>query len=408
MRAVIIAIGDELTSGRIVDTNSAYLGQQLGCFGIEVCEHRTVGDRRDEIASTIRAAAKSAQVILLTGGLGPTDDDVTRQALADATESELVIDPQCMADLETFFQQLGRKMADANRVQAMIPSGAEALHNSVGTAPGLAAKVGDAMVFAMPGVPHEMKQMFADQVGPRLPKGRGVILTKKIHTFAVGESNLSGVIGDLVAQPQDITIGTTVSEGLVTIGITARGADTSACLRRISPISAEIRRRLGNLVVSEDDETMASVVGNLLGRARQTLSTAESCTGGLVGKMITSVSGASEYYLGGIVAYSNEAKRDILGVSATILAEHGAVSEQTAAAMALACRRRHGSDWALSLTGIAGPAGGTPEKPVGLVYVGLCGPDGTEVHRHVFPGNRGRIRRRAALAALNHLRLSLL
>lgn len=408
MKAVIIAVGDELISGRVVDTNSAYLGEQLGCFGIEVCEHRTVGDRREEIASAIRAAAKSAQVILLSGGLGPTADDVTRHGLADATESELVIDPQCMADIEVFFHQRGRNMADANRVQAMIPSGAEPLHNSVGTAPGLAAKVGDAMVFAMPGVPYEMKQMFAEQVAPRLPKGRGVILTKKIHTFGMGESDLSGVIGDVVAQPQDITIGTTVSEGLVTIGITTRGADTSGCLRRISPISAEIRRRLGDLVVGEDSQTMAAVVGNLLGRAGQTLATAESCTGGLLGKMITSVSGASEYYLGGVVAYSNDVKRDILGVSGKILDEHGAVSEQTAAAMAVACRRGHGSDWALSLTGIAGPAGGSAEKPVGLVYVGVCGADGTEVHRHVFPGNRGRIRRRAALAAMNHLRLSLM
>lgn len=408
MKAVIIAVGDELTSGRVVDTNGAYLAEQLGCFGIEVCEHRTLGDNRDEIASAIRAAAKSAQVILLSGGLGPTADDVTRHGLADATESELVIDPQCMADIEDFFHHRGRKMADANRVQAMIPSGAQPLHNSVGTAPGLAAKVGDAIVFAMPGVPHEMKRMFAEQVASRLPKGRGVMLTKKIHTFGMGESDLSGVIGDLVAQPEDIAIGTTVSEGLVTIGITTRAADTAACLRRISPISAEMRRRLGNLVVGEDSQTMASVVGSLLGRAGQTLATAESCTGGLVGKMITSVSGASEYYLGGIVAYSNEVKRDVLGVSDGILAEHGAVSEQAAAAMACGCRRGHGSDWALSLTGIAGPTGESPEKPVGLVYVGVCGPDGTEVHRHIFPGDRGHIRRRAAMAALNYLRLSLM
>lgn len=408
MKAVVIAVGDELTSGRAIDTNSPYLGEQLGRFGIEVCEQRTVGDRRNRIAAAIRAAAKCAEVVLLSGGLGPTDDDVTRQGLADAMESKLVIDPRCLADIEAFFHERGRDVTDASRTQAMIPAGAEALHNPAGTAPGLAARVGDAMVFIMPGVPHEMKRMFAEQVAPRLPKGRGVILIKKIHTFGIGESDLSGVIADLVGKAGDVAIGTTVSAGLVTIAISARGAGDSACLRRISPISDEMRRRLGKLVIGEDGQTMASVVGDLLRRAGQTLATAESCTGGLVGEMITAVSGASEYYLGGVVAYCNEVKRDVLRVSGRILEEHGAVSEQTAAAMAEGCRRGFGSDRALSLTGIAGPAGGSEEKPVGLVYIGLCGPEGTEVRRHVFPGSRGDIRRRAALAALNHLRLALM
>jgi len=408
MKAIIIAVGDELTSGQTVDTNSAYLGEQLGRFGIEVCEHRTVGDRRLAIASAVRAAARSAEIVLLTGGLGPTPDDLTRQGLADAMESELVVDRQSLAEIEEFFRRRGRKMADVNGVQAMIPAGAEALANRAGTAPGIAGKLAGALVFAMPGVPHEMKRMFADQVAPRLPKGRRAILLKKIHTFGMGESDLSGVIADLTPQGPDVTIGTTVAAGLVTIAITARGADASACLSRTSLIGALIRRRLGKLIVGEDSQTMASVVGDLLRRAGQTLATAESCTGGLAGKMITAVSGASEYYLGGVVAYSNEAKRQFLGIPQRLLDEQGAVSEQVAAALAGGCRERFGSDWALSLTGIAGPAGGSQEKPVGLVYIGLSGPDGTDVHRHIFPAARLHIRRRAAMAALNYLRLALM
>ena len=408
MKAVVIAIGNELTSGRTVDTNSAYLAEQLGRLGIDVCEQRTVGDDRGQIAAAIRAATESANIVLTSGGLGPTDDDVTREGLADAMGAELAVDAHCMADIEAFFRGRGRDVTDASRRQAMIPAGAEALRNPAGTAPGMAAKVGDALVFVMPGVPHEMKRMFHEQVAPRLPRGQATILTRKIHIFGMGESDLTGVIADLVARADDVAIGTTVAAGLVTITLTTRGPDASACGRRFSPISDEILSRLGKLVVGEDSQTMASVVGDLLRAAGQTLATAESCTGGLVGKMITDVGGASDYYLGGVVAYSDEAKQEMLGVSRTILDEHGAVSEETAAAMADACRQRFGSDWAVSLTGIAGPTGGSEEKPIGLAYIGVCGPGGTEVHRHLLGGDRELIRRRAAMEALNHVRLALM
>lgn len=407
MKAMVLAIGDELIGGRTVDTNSAYLSERLAARGIPTIAHVTVGDDASAIADAVVDAAGRVDVVLITGGLGPTEDDLTRQGLADAMGVELGLNEACLAEIEAFFRERGREMVPINRIQAMLPAGAAPLDNRLGTAPGIAATLGAAAVFVMPGVPHEMREMFETQIVPRLPDGAGAIVQHIVHTYGQGESDVGTTIHDLMRRDANPTVGTTVAAGMVSVRVTAHAesperADAMAC-----ETVAEVRHRLGVLVIGEGEETIASVVGAILRQQHQTLATAESCTGGLIGEQITDVPGASEYFLGGAVCYANEVKQEVLGVDEGLLAEHGAVSEPVAAAMAAGCRDRFGSDWAIATTGIAGPAGGTESKPVGLVYISLAGPDGTGVHRHVFPGTRKFIRQRAALAAMNYLRLAL-
>ena len=414
MKAIIISIGDELTCGRIPDTNSAYLAERLVKMGIEVIEHLTVGDDREKIAEAIRLGVKSAQIVLVSGGIGPTGDDLPRHALADAMKKPLVCDEAHLAAMDEFFRKRGRKMSKENRIQAMIPDGAHSLENTLGTACGIAAKMGDSSVFVMPGVPHEMKKMFSGQVAPLLPNAGTVILHKSVHVLGIPESDLWRRISDLGEQgnlSKKISIGTIASAGMITVRITLRSRDAASADKQADAIVKQIRHRLGDSVVGEDTETLASAVGKLLRRNAATLATAESCTGGLIGQMITSVPGASDYYLGGVIAYSNQSKQRLLGVEQSTLDEHGVVSEQTAGQMATSCRESFSADWAISVTGIAGPTGASRdkgekgEKPLGLVYIGLAGPNGTIVHRNIFTGPRQVVQMRAALAALNYLRL---
>ena len=409
MTAIIIAIGDELLSGKTVDTNTAYLADELTRRGIETIAHHTVGDNEAAIAAAMTGAAAKAPIVLVTGGLGPTKDDLTRQGLAAAMGSTLRLDEACIAEIEAFFDRRGRKMAPVNRIQAMIPEGAEPLPNAFGTAPGLAGPVGEATVYVMPGVPIEMREMFAASIAPRLPQASIAILQRLVHAYGTGESDIGAQIGDLMADREGaVTVGTTVADGLITVRITARGADQDTAAALGEAAAAEVRRRLGTLVVGQDGVTMAPAIGKLLSARGQTLATAESCTGGMIGRMITDVPGASAYYLGGVIAYANEIKTTQLDVPAETLAAEGAVSEDVAEAMARGCRECFASDWAISVTGIAGPDGGTEAKPVGLVYIALAGPNRCTVHRHVFPHGREQMRHRTAVAALNHLRLALL
>jgi len=404
MNAAILAIGDELVSGASNDTNSAYLARELAARGIATRSVHVLRDDADAIHREISRASTEADLILITGGLGPTADDLTRHGLAKSMSAELVLDEVSLERIEAFFAKRGRTMRPGNRIQAMFPKGAEVLENDIGTAPGIAAVIGPARVFVLPGVPQEMRRMFERCVLPRLPGERGAIVQRVLRCFGAGESDVAARIEDLMARGAEPEVGITVSAGLISIRITAHGRDTSDADRRAEAAAGEIRRRVGHLVIGEGDATLASVVGAALRETGQTLSAAESCTGGLIGVMVTEAPGASEYFLGGLIAYANDVKREQLGVAQALLDEHGAVSRPVAVAMAQECRRRFGSDWALSVTGIAGPGGGTPEKPVGLVFIGLAGPSGTRVERHVFPGDREIIRRRSARAALDLLR----
>ncbi len=408
INSIIVSIGNELTSGQTIDTNSAYLAGQLDMLGIDTLSHVTVGDDRAVTARAITAAAAEAELVLVTGGLGPTADDITRHALADAMGgAELIEDVASLAELEDFFRRRGRTMVDANRIQVMLPAGSRAIPNVCGTAPGIAATIGGAMVYVMPGVPHEMRRMFAERIAPELPAGQGVVVRRILHTFGTGESDVGERIADLMARDANPLVGTTVAAGLVSVRIAGRAASAAEAERLAGATIAEVSARLGDWVVGEGEQAMPAAVGMLLRQRHQTLATAESCTGGLIGEMVTDVSGSSDYYLGGVISYANSVKRDLLGVGDDILAANGAVSEPVARAMADRCRDKFRADWAVSVTGIAGPTGGSDEKPVGLAYTALAGPDRTEVHRHVLPGDRPTIRQRAAMTALNHLRLRL-
>ncbi len=409
MNAIIISIGNELTSGQTIDTNSSYLAMRLGERGIETTEHQTISDGHSAIASAIKTAAAKADLVIISGGLGPTEDDQTRQGLAGAMGTSLELDEDCLETIGNYFKNHGWEMSAVNRVQAMVPKGAQALENKAGTAPGLTAEIGPARIFVTPGVPHEMRRMFDEQIAPMLDQGTGVITHYIIHTFGQGESTTGDAIGDLMRQGGDVSVGTTVAAGMVSIRITSRGADAREAQLKAAEVIDEIRSRLGDLVIGEGAQTtMAAVVGQLLREKQRTLSTAESCTGGLIGQLITNVSGASDYYPGGFICYSNHIKQQLLGVPSELLKTHGAVSEQVASAMAEGAREKMGTDFSIAVTGIAGPTGGTDEKPVGLVYIAITGDAGTKTHRHIFAGDRQIIRLRTALSALNYLRLELL
>ncbi len=408
-RAFIVAIGQELTTGQSVDTNSAWLSDKLADIGLATAGHITVPDELPAIVEAFDIAARLADIVIATGGLGPTGDDRTRQALARAMGAELVLDENSLATIEALFKKLGRAMAKTNRTQAYIPAGCEALVNPNGTAPGVAGRLGRARVFALPGVPREMKAMFLDSVLAKLPSCHGAIVHRVVRTFGLGESTLGEKIADLMHRTGPVILGTTVAGGIVSVRITSQGPSKAQADQQAEDMVENLRSLLGEAVIGVGEaETMSSATGELLRRAGQSLATAESCTGGLIGKLMTDPSGASDYYLGGVVSYANQAKQNLLGVPAEIIEKHGAVSQHVALSMARGVREKFQADWGIAVTGLAGPTGGSAEKPVGLVYTALVGPDGkAAVQKHTFPGTRETIRRRSALAAINELRLRL-
>lgn len=416
MHAVILSIGDELAAGLTVNTNASWLAQRLTEMGIAVSAHVTVGDGLLAIVEAIRRIiADRADLLLISGGLGPTDDDLTRQALADALQEGLVEDPEAVIFLERWFAERKRVMSPSNRVQALRPVSAVCIENRAGTAPGLRVeKAGLPAIFVMPGVPREMREMFTASILPRVQalaekSGSGGAVTRvtKINTFGMGESLVGERIKDLMVRGANPAVGTTVHEGIVSVRIYATGttAEAAAMTERVRQ---QVKERLGEMVFGENEETLESAVAALLNAGRYTLATAESCTGGLLAKLLTDTPGASGYYARGWVTYANDSKQDELGVPQAMLAEHGAVSEEVARAMAENARKLARTDFALSTTGIAGPDGGTETKPVGLVYIALVSSEGTWVREFTFPGERAAVRQRASQMSLALLRWRLL
>ncbi len=412
--AEIIAIGSELLLGGRQDTNSLMLTEALSSLGIEVCFKTVVGDRRADIARAIRVAAGRASVVVMTGGLGPTLDDRTREAVADVTKQPLRRHPQAVRQLTAWLHSRGRQPNEKQQLQALIPRGATVLRNSVGSAPGFLVTWKHTMIVAMPGVPAEAKAMCEETVLPRLRRQRsGVpsIVRLTLLTYGLPESELEERIVDLVPTEPGVELGTLASPLGVTVSLTAvppRGrAQVRSPVRVLERSMAAMRQRLGALVYGAGSDTMEGVVGQMLRAHRATLATAESCTGGLIGHRLTQVPGSSAYYSGGAVCYSNEVKVTWLGVDRSVLSRHGAVSAEVAGAMADGIRTRAGSTVGLSVTGIAGPGGATASKPVGLVYVGLSmtgRPTITKEFR--FQGPRDAIKLRASQAALNLVRLA--
>ncbi len=413
MNAVVISIGSELINGQCLDTNAAWLSTELTRVGVGVVRHETVGDDVSAIESAARRAIGDATLVVVTGGLGPTPDDVTRQAIADALGVPLEENAEALAQIRAFFERLRRPMRDANRVQALVPRGCTVVPNAWGTAPGFAWTGGERRLFALPGVPSEMKAMFTEQILPTIPAMTGgvVICERRLLCFGIGEAALGETIADLMDRGRNPQVGTTASHAVLSVRIVARGRNEAEARRLADQDVGAVRQRLGPAVFGENDDTLQSAVGRILISQGKTVSTAESCTGGLLAKRLTDVPGSSAYFSRGVVAYSNEAKQSLLGVPGVMLSEHGAVSEPVVRAMALGCRVASRSDLALAVTGIAGPGGGNPpEKPVGLVYIALAWADGVEARAIRFGEHltREEIRDRACKTALNMLRLAML
>jgi nicotinamide-nucleotide amidase len=409
VNAIIVTIGDEITSGLKPDTNAPYLAAQLGKIGIAASSITSVGDDKEQVVAALRRAARDSSIVIATGGLGPTDDDITRQALSEALGTRLVVDRATLARIEERFAKRGLKAPEAVKAMALVPEGARVLANPAGTAPALAVSLGEARVYVLPGVPAEMKAIFEAVVAGELAGlgGRRFIKSRMLRTLGITESEIAaklepraGGLGCRLAYlPEDIGVDLT---------LTAESQDEDQALEILERASGLVLERVGDRVYSTGGEEINFVVGKMLIESRTSIAVAESCTGGLVSHLLTEVAGISASLDRAVVAYDNRAKTALLGVSGDLLDRHGAVSAEVAEAMARGVRESAGTDLGLSTTGIAGPSGGTDLKPVGLVYMALAGPQGCDVARHVLAGSRQAIKKCAAARALDMVRCFLL
>jgi nicotinamide-nucleotide amidase len=401
----ILSIGTELLLGQIIDTNASFIAERLAGLGVACFYRDTVGDNNDRLDGVLRLAANRADVIVCTGGLGPTGDDITSAAIARVFDAPLEMNEEGKRHIESFFTRFNRPLTDKQYKQALLPRGATIVPNPVGTAPGFILDKGGKTVVALPGPPHEMQPMWIDTVEPYLRRLSGeVIFSRTLRFCGIGEAALETELQDLM-EGGNPTVAPYAKLAEVHIRLTAKAAGEEDAQRIIAPVEEEIRRRTGRYLYGADDETLEVVVGNLLRERGLTLAVAESCTGGLLGGRITNVPGSSHYFLGGVISYSNLLKQTMLDVPAETLREHGAVSEETARALALGIVHATGASLGISITGVAGPGGGTPEKPVGLVYLGIARKNGgAKVLRLTMWGDRATVRNRAVQQALVLLR----
>lgn len=407
MQAELVIIGTELLLGEIVDTNAQFLAQRLSEYGINLYYKSTVGDNWLRIVETLSRALSRSDIVIISGGLGPTDDDLTRAAVAAVTNRPLVLDEKALSTIEAYFRhRYGEgQMPSNNRKQAYLPQGAHIMPNTRGTAPGFILEHNGRAIAALPGVPVEMEAMFEGSLLPYLQEkyDREVIVTRNLSFTGIGESALEELVKDIIASQSNPTIAPYASQGAVRIRLTARASFEDEAEALIEPVAREIASRTAEYLYSTSGQSLEEVIGECLRSQGRTLAVAESCTGGMVGHRITNIPGSSEYFLRGYIVYSNEAKISDLGVNEDTIKQYGAVSPQTAREMAEGVRRKAGTDFGVAITGIAGPGGGTPEKPVGLVYISLASPGDTIVERHQFTGSREQIKQRSAQAALTLL-----
>ncbi len=405
MTCAVFCIGTEITRGELVNTNAAWLAAALTDLGFEVSEEVTVPDEKSRIVAALQRLSRKVRVVVVTGGLGPTTDDLTAEAVADALGVPMVRDEGSLEAIRRRFERLGRVMNESNKKQADFPRGAEILPNPIGTAPGFMVRIDEALAFFMPGVPKEMMQMFEDEVAPRIrvlaPSTHHQV---RLRTFGMPESAVGEKLAGIEAQNPGVTIGYRAHFPEIEVKVLARAQSNGDARTLCERVAEEVRSRLASVLYGEADDTFAGVVGRALRSKGLTLAIAESCTGGLVGHMITREAGASDYLLLDAVTYANSAKTAVLGVDEDVLRAHGAVSAEVAAAMAEGVRRVSGASIALSLTGIAGPGGGSADKPVGTVYMAVATNDGTTVKHRVLWGDRGQIQTLAAYAGLAMVR----
>jgi nicotinamide-nucleotide amidase len=414
MSAEIICIGTELLLGEILNGNAQYLAQQLAQLGIPHYYQSVVGDNPDRIKQILQQACERSEILIFTGGLGPTPDDLTTETLADFFGAPLLEDSDIIADIERKFAQRGRRMSASNRKQALVPQGATVLPNPTGSAPGIIWQPRPRLsLLTFPGVPSEMHVMWQETAVPFLRSlgwGREQIYSRSLKFWGIPESDLAEKVTQFfnLSRP---TVAPYAGKGEVRLRVAAKAATEAEAIALISPVADELKAIAGLHYYGTDDDSLASVVGDLLKASGQTLAVAESCTGGGLGQALTAIPGSSSYFWGGVIAYDNRVKEKVLGVSDRDLATEGAVSATVAEQMATGVRDRLSTDWGISITGIAGPDGGTVEKPVGLVYIGLARPDGSVSHqRYLFGDLRGRemVRWMSANAALDLLRRNLL
>jgi nicotinamide-nucleotide amidase len=416
MRTEIITIGDELLYGQIEDSNSPFVAEKLTSSGLKVVFKTSVGDDITRIAEALETARSRVDVIIATGGLGPTSDDLTKKAIVKTFKRNLVFHPEILKNIEDSFQKRGIPMPNVNQNQALIPQGTKALSNLWGVAPGIFLEDEKTLFFALPGVPVEMKWMLENEVLPILRTKMSAgstgtehfILHRKMNTTGISESALFEKIEKLIDPKEEIKIAFLPSYLGVDIRLTMESEEKNQVQSKLDEYEGKIRNILGSLIYGADEQTLEEVVGKLLLERKKTIAVAESCTGGLIGAKLTNISGSSYYYERGVITYSNESKTELLNVPREMIEKYGAVSEEIAVLMAEGVRKLAGTDYGLSATGIAGPTGGTPQKPVGLVYIGFAHENDSFTERFIFGQDRRSNRERAAQAALNLVRLFLL
>lgn len=407
MLVELVTTRSELLLGEIVNENVRYLSQQLNKMGYSVIYQTTVGDNPNRMETVLRTALNRADIVITTGGLGPTQGDVTKIIGARVMGVSLVFRKDVMEGVTAWIKlrHPERDLTDNQRRQAMIPEGATVLANEAGTAPGTALYKNGKVLIHLPGPPSEMRWVFNNRVKTylwRIFGSQGYIYSTYVKIYDMGEARIEDMIMDLVERQSNPTIAMYARIGFVEVRVTAKAADEETAKALVRPVEDELRKRLRRAAVTYNDETVAAALGRALLDRKLTMSCAESCTGGLVGSYITDVAGSSAYFLGSAGTYQDGVKTKLLGVSSETLRLHTAVSEETAAEMAEGSRKLYGSDIAVSTTGIAGPDGGTKEKPAGLVYTGVAGPWGTTVYKSVFPGERKEVKERAATKAVYH------
>lgn len=408
MKADIITIGDELLIGQVVNTNAAWLGTALGKIGISVRRSICISDDEGEIISALDESLKNVQVVIITGGLGPTNDDMTKQALNKYFNSNLVFNEKVYEDIERLFKERGREVSPINRMQAEIPDKSKPIFNKLGTAPGMWFEKDGKIAVSLPGVPYEMKAMMAEQVLPSLAEKlkTPLIIHKTIHTIGVPESFLAEKIKSWEdALPKNMKLAYLPSMGCVRLRISATGKNNHA--DEVEEQIQHLKLLINDHIFGYDDDTLEKIIGEKLLARKQAVATAESCTGGYIAHLITSVPGSSAYYLGSVVAYDNEVKKNLLKVNAGDIETYGAVSGQVAYQMALNVKEVLKSDFSISVTGIAGPGGATKEKPVGTVWIGVSTPVRTFTKRFFFTHNRERNIQLSAVFGLNMLRMAI-
>jgi len=403
----IISTGSELLLGQIINTNTPFLSQKLNNLGFDVVYHSTVGDNKKRMKQVLSNALQRANIIITSGGLGPTQGDITKEVTAELLDRALVLDDDSVNNIKLFFEKRQLVMSENNLRQAMIPAGAIIIKNECGTAPGVIIELESNTIIHLPGPPHELEWMFEHAVVPYLSKRfalQGAIVSKILHTYGIGESLLEDKIKDFIISQSNPTIALLANKGEVIIRLTAKSETATKAQLLIAELEKQLRQQIADYIWGLDNDTIEANIGKILTQKQLTLALAESCTGGLITSRITDISGSSNYLMGSIICYTNKIKTDFIGIPLQIIIDHGAVSHQTAVLLATNIRQKFTATIGMGITGIAGPNGATPTKPVGTVFIAIDGPLGIQCKEYTFNGQRTDIKYRISQAALHMLR----